>query len=346
MQLVISAAKAMSPLAKSLAASPDLFPAALDLRSGVVTLWRLSREDYARSAFLDGRIAAGKQSRRLPFAELTAAVESGNLRESCAFIFHIGHAGSTLLSRLLGKHPAVFSLREPDILRTLSTVPEKMRRDAFAPPFVKLFSRTYEPDARALVKVTSFVSEIASDLLARAYNPRALAVGVAPEVYLATIFGGENAPAEARALAAMRAERLNARLSTELRVENLTAGELVALGWACEALCLTEAAKIAGPRVLVLDFEKFLVAPQRALGNAFVHLGMQVPDSEIAAILSGSETRSYSKAPEHAYDATTRNAVLAESRTRFPSEIRQGLQWLERAAANHPAIADALRLFA
>jgi hypothetical protein len=335
----------MSPLAQALAASPDLFPAALDPRSDVVTLWRLSSADYQQSAFLDGRIATGRQSRQLRFAALAAAVEETALAENCHFIFHIGHVGSTLLSRLLGRHPALFSLREPDILRTIATTFERSRCETHLPPLLKLWSRTYEPKARALIKTTSFVAEIASDLLSRAWNPRALVVGVAPEIYLATIFGGANAPAEASALAPMRLARLKHRLSEELRLENLTEGEIVALGWACESLCLSEAARSTGARSLVLDFEKFLASPCEALGRAFAHFGVQASDSEITAILAGKEMRSYSKAPEYEYDATTRHTVLAEGRERHGHEIRQGLLWLERAAAEHSSIADTLSLF-
>lgn len=335
----------MNPLAQSLAASPDLFPASLDVRAGSVTLWRLSLDDYRRSAFLDGRIAAGKQSRLLPFAELAAAVEATRLTENCDFLFHIGHVGSTLLSRLLGKHPALFSLREPDALRTLSVAQKEPLRDVYLQPFLKLFSRTYDPEARALLKATSFVSEIAPDLLGRTYKPHALAMGVSPEVYLATIFGGENTPSEARALAPMRAARLKSRVPVELRLDSLSNGEIAALGWACESLCLSQAAKEGGGRLLALDFEKFLADPHAMLSRAFAHLGVRPSESEVAAILGSDEMRAYSKAPEYRYDAETRHAVLAEGRARHATDIRNGLVWIERVAAEHPAIENALSLF-
>jgi hypothetical protein len=75
------------------------------------------------------------------------------------------------------------------------------------------------------------------------------------------------------------------------------------------------------------------------------HFGVEPTDSDITEILSGSEMRSYSKAPEYRYDADTRRAVLAEGRTRHANHIRHGLLWLERAAAEYPAIARALSLF-
>ena len=335
----------MSPLAQALAASPELFPAALDVRSSIVTLWRLSRADYQLAAFLDGRIAAGKPSRQLLFAELEAAVKETELGENCDFIFHIGHVGSTLVSRLLGRHPALLSWREPDILRTLATIREKVRRDAYMPPLLKLWPRTYEPEARALVKTTSFVSEIAGELLARPFAPRALMIGVTPETYLETILGGEHAPSEARSLAPFRLARINTCLSTDWQLENLGMGEIAALGWACETLCLAKAAQTVKHRVFILDFEKFLVDPRAVLCSALVHLGLDPAQSEIDQMFSGSETRSYSKAPEHAYDAATRRAVLAGARARNPGEIRRGMAWLERAAAEHPMIAGALTFF-
>jgi hypothetical protein len=334
----------MTPLAQALASSPEFFPAALDPPSGAVTFWRLSRDDYRQSAFLDGRIAAGKSGRQIAFAEVSRAVEEANLPEFCHFIFHIGHVGSTLLSRLLGRHPSLFSLREPDILRTLATM-EASRRSVFLPTMLKLWSRAFDPGARAVIKTTSFVSEIAGDLLFRPCHPRALVMGVAPETWLATIFGGANAPAEAGALAAFRLARLDRRISAAWKIQDFGAGEIAALGWACETLCLADAVETAKSRVLVIDFEKFLADARQTLHRVFAHFGVDAAEPDISAVMSGSEMHSYSKAPDHRYDTETRRAVLAEARARHAGEIRDGLLWLERVAAEHPAVARALTLF-
>jgi hypothetical protein len=335
----------MSPLSQALANSPELFPAALDAASGTVTLLRLSRGDYEGAAFLDSRIAAGKNSRSLPFGELGAAVDASGLKESCHFVFHTGHVGSTLLSRLMGRNPALFSIREPEILRTLTTACEKQSRDVYLPTFLKLWSRTFEHGARAVLKTTSFVSEIAGELLSRPYAPRAIMMSVAPEIYLATILGGEYAPAEARALASFRLSRLNRRLHSSWLIERLSEGELVAMSWACEALSLFEAAQPHRSRVLVLDFEEFLGRPQDTLGRAFEHFGVHPSRSEVDAILAGGDLRSYSKAPEYHYDSETRRAVLADARRERAEEIRRGLFWLERAAATHLQIGNAIGFF-
>src|SRR5580700_1216637 len=164
-------------LADDLAASPELFPHALDLRSETVKLLSLSRADYERASFLDRRIAGtARPARSIPFRGLADAVEAASLHESCGFIFHIGHVGSTLLSRLLGRHPALFSLREPEILRTLARATREPDDEPRLAIFLKLWSRTFDPRARALVKASSFVSGLAGKILARPYAPKAIAM--------------------------------------------------------------------------------------------------------------------------------------------------------------------------
>ncbi|MGH6887638.1 MAG: hypothetical protein ACREHF_00310 [Rhizomicrobium sp.] len=335
----------MGPLSESLARSPELFPFALDLRNDTVTLLRFSRAEFENASFLDGRIVApGRPGRTLRFADLAEAAEAAGLRERCDFIFHLGHVGSTLLSRLLGRHSAIFSLREPAILRTLAQMsggpPER-----YLSVFLKLWSRTFEPNARALVKPTSFVSELAENILSRPCAPRALAMIVAPEAYLATILGGANAPAEARTLAPFRLARLEQRLSCRWRLADMSEGETVALGWACEACALAAATEKAGERALIFDFEQFLADPEAGLARAFAHFGVAATPAAIAQIVSGPDMRSYSKAPEHAYDAALRRAVLDEGRREHGDEIRRGLRWLDRAAHEYPQLLQALELF-
>jgi len=336
----------MNALAIALAKSPELFPHALDLRSDMVSILRLTRADYESASFLDGRIAIpARPTRLLPWSLLAQAVGESNLHESCHFLFHIGHVGSTLLSRLLGKHPALFSLREPEILRTLARATREPDNEPQLAVFLKLWSRTFDPHARVLLKASSFVSGHAGKLLARPYAPKAIAMGVAPESYLATIFGGANSPGEAAALAPFRLARLNRCLGCDWKPDDLSTGEVVAAGWACETLALAEAARQAGAQVQTLNFDRFLAQPDACLALAFEHLGVRAGSDEISAILAGPEMKSYSKAPEFSYDLATRRAELDEGRSRHASEIRHGLRWLDRVAREFPQLESALALF-
>jgi hypothetical protein len=337
--------------------SPELFPQAFDVRDDTVTLIRLTRQDYIVASFLDDRILGPQSPRmRIAWAELSAAIDAAALSERCAFMFHIGHVGSTLLARLIGAHTDAFVLREPAILRTFahlrsaaaageSALSEEAMEQRIA-GCLKLFSRTFEPTQRALVKATSFVSEMAPALLARPAAAPALMLSVAPETYLATIFGGANSRRECATLLPSRVQRLARRVGIDVRkLANLREGEAIALTWACEATALAQAARRSGTRVLQIDFQTFLADPQAMLLAALKHLEVPANSSQVETIIAGPLMGRYSKAPEHAYDTAIRAAVLDEARALYGDQIRLGLAWLDDMAAQVPALGEALDLW-
>src|SRR5215213_2840257 len=152
---------------------------ALDPNSGLVRLIEMDREAYRAASFLDDRILQSPvKSVTLPFAEIAAAI-SGDAREDARWIFHIGHVGSTLMARLLGEIEGVLAVREPRILRDLAAWGP---REQFVPGVRKLMSRTFDPSETALVKATSFVSEIAAELVPS--GERALFLFTQPRNYV------------------------------------------------------------------------------------------------------------------------------------------------------------------
>ncbi len=339
----------------SLEGSPELFPHGLDLRNDALSFIRLSRADFERASFLDARILTPQAiGPTIPWRQAAAAIDAAKLEERCAFIFHIGHVGSTLLSRLTGQHPAAFGLREPLILRTfaqLHSEPEARPPawnagdvDARLSGCLKLWSRTFDAQQRAVIKATSFASELAADLLSRAAAPRAVLMYVAPESYLATILGGANSRQEARVLTPGRLRRLHRRVGREAwRLESMSEGETLALGWACEMSALAQAARAAGERALRVDFDQFLARPAAVLFDVLRQFDIDASAAEAESIIGGPHMRHYSKAPEHAYDAALRLEVLNEARATHGAEIRRGLAWLDRAAREFAPVQEALR---
>lgn len=344
----------MNALAELLGRSPEMFPFALDAINDTVSFIRLSRTDYEKASFLDPRIVTAQtEVRAVHWPIAAAAIEAANLAEHTGFIFHIGHVGSTLLSRLIGAHPGAFALREPAILRFFAHIqgdPEARPRgwadsdlEARLSACLKLFSRTYDARQRSLVKATSFVSELAANLLQRTSAPRALMMYVSPESYLATILGGPNSRQEAKVLAPSRLQRLHRRLGHDAwSLASLSEGESLALAWACETAALAQAADAAGARVLPVDFDAFLADPAALLFAALRHFDIDATVSDVSGILRGPHMHRYSKAPEHAYDAALRREVLNEARAIHSAEIRRGLSWLRRAAATFPAVRAAV----
>src|ERR1700683_2493917 len=344
----------MDDLAESLGRSPEQFPHALDVRNDSISFIHLCRTDYLNASFLAARILTPSTiGHPIPWRQGAASIEAAKLEEHCDFIFHIGHVGSTLLSRLMGEHPRVLALREPMILRSFAQL--KIQPGTRPPQWsdrdidvrlggcLKLLSRTFEAQQTALVKATSFVSEMAADLLSRSSAPRALLMHVSPASYFATILGGPNSRVEAKMLAPGRLQRLHLRIGADAwRLESLSEGEMLALGWACEMSALAQASRAAARRVLRIDFDEFLTDPVPLLTAAFRHVGIDAAPSDVSAILAGPHMRRYSKALEHAYDAALRRAVLDEARAAHGAEIRRGLAWLDRAAANFPPIREAM----
>jgi hypothetical protein len=344
----------MNALQLSLARSPEQFPFSLDPRSDLISFLHLTKSDFDAASFLDARILTRQtQLHSLPWQQVATALESANLVERCNFIFHIGHVGSTLISRLIGAHPGVLALREPMLLRTFAQVnsdPEVELHwsdddfNARLTGALTLFSRTFDQRQLPIIKATSFVSELSLGLMARAAAPRALMMFVSPESYLATMMGGENSRKEARMLAPFRLRRLHRRIGTEAwQGSSLSEGENLALAWACEMSALTQAASAAGERALWLNFDQFLADPSRLL-RIFHHLDIDAHEAQVNEILGGPDMRRYSKAPEYAYDAALRAEVLNEARALHGEEIRRGLNWLEQAAARFEPVRQALMM--
>jgi hypothetical protein len=344
----------MDAFLSSLERSPELLPLALNVQDDQVTLIRLSQADYRAASFLDERLLTPRtMARKLPWPEVAAAADAADLRERCHFIFHVGHVGSTLLSRLLGEDQRLFALREPAALRTLAqqrTEPETQPRlwdpaefEHRLAVFLRLWSRTFANGETAVVKATSYVSDLAPQLLARPSTPKALLVTTRPENYFATILGGENAREEAGRLLVSRARRLARRLGVKGFVPS-GEGEGLAIAWAVEMCGLVEAQRAAGTRTLTIDFDQFLAEPEPVLLAAFLHFGVDVPPARVNEILGGPLMQSYSKAPEHAYSPALRREILDEAHKAHAAQIDKGLAWLEHTAQAHPLIGECLAM--
>jgi len=309
-------------LSEVLAASPSLFPLILDPAGNLIQVVNLSEIDYQAASFLDGRLlAGGMRNAVIPWTELQCAAQG--LPKRCNFLFHISHAGSTLLSRLLGSHPACFSIREPAILRLLGQGEYRDRLDTF----LGLWSRTFHPGQTALIKATSIVSEIAITLLSAVPDSRALLMYVPLETFLPALLDGAMSDITSHAHA--RLQRLQRKgFLSGLALSNLSPGESVAMSWLSEMVSLDEVSKKFPDRTRWLDFDQFLIQPDVHLRDSFAHFGIQ---ADVAPLISGPIMQRYAKKPEVKYDTSFRSNLLTASREKFRDEISRGLHWLKQA---------------
>jgi hypothetical protein len=314
-------------------ATPEWLPFELDPASDRVTLLRMSEADYRAASFLDQRaLTPSAELRQVDWAQLAMPAEA---RRDADYIFHIGNVGSTLISRLLGELPSVFALREPLLLRTAT----EGRFETLA----ALFSRTFRPEQRAMVKATSFTSETADRIVQP--GARALFLYATPDHYLENILAGENSWQTLQALSPIRLARLQGRCPG--LVADLSAmhdGLKAALGWACEMTSLEQAAsRLPADAVLWLDFDAFLTDPARHFATIAAHFGHPVEPALARAIGEGPLMRRYSKALEYDYSPDLRREILADARRRHGAAIRDALNWLGGLESRYPAAAQAIR---
>jgi hypothetical protein len=322
--------------ADDLVRSPAWFPVER-LEGKLMRLVRLDEAAYRAASFLDQRLlVAGHEQGSCALAVLANAARQ--LAPPAGYILHTGHVGSTLISRLVGEHAGLFSLREPALLRVIALRPTAAGEPESLEVTLALLGRTWRGDQRAIVKATSFVSELADRLLAAAHRPVAILMYSGPDTYLRTILAGANSRAETAQLVATRLARLTRRLGTLESLVPRSEGECVAMSWLCEMSALQQAADRFPAQISWLDFDEFLADPRTGLRETFRALGATPAAQEIESLVSGTLMRRYSKAPEHPYDAALRDEVLRLAEREHGAEIRRGMQWLLRLAARFPGV--------
>lgn len=324
-----------------------LFPHQLDILNDRVLLVPLGEQEFRDASFLDQRLLT--QTRQMHWADW-AELERASVGwpVDAHFIFHIGHVGSTLISRLLGELPGLFALREPQLLRDFTELAALRDRpespwppERFAPRLetaLSWLSRAFRQGDRAIIKATSFASEIAGNCLAG--GRKALFLTLSPERYIETILAGDNSRTELAMLSGPRMVRLHRRLEAETwKLWELPEATRAAMGWACEMTTLELAA--VGNDVVWLDFDAFLASPADALARIAAFFDCEADAAAIEALVSGPIMQRYSKAPELGYSKELREQVLAQARAERGGDIAEALVWLDRAAADHAIIASA-----
>ena len=336
-----------------LAETPRWLAFDLEAATDRTSLLELDEAAYRAASFLDQRaIEPGAQLAEATWDEVAAALPA-DARRDVQSIFHIGNVGSTLISRLLGELPAVFALREPLLLRVFAAMLDpgggaaarwdEPQAQARLDTLQALLSRTFRPEQRAIVKATSFTSEIAARLVPA--GSRALFLYASAQPYIENILAGPNSRQTLELLSPARLERLRRRcpgLALDLRT--LPEGRKAALGWACEMSSLNDnAARLPAGSVQWLDFDVFLADPVGHFAAIARHFGHEAEGATAREIAEGPLMRRYSKALEYEFTPRTRQEILAEARRFQGTAIRDALVWLNALAARYPAVADAIR---
>ncbi len=345
---------AAADLRELLPVSPDAYPQKVDLASERVLVIRMDARAYRAASFLDDRVLGpGTQGGWFSGAAVAEAARRVRVERPLHFIFHAGHVGSTLVSRLLDETAAVLPLREPLPLRAIAEaadvlgLPESLLSEsqfqALLDLCLRLWRRGYDATHAVILKATSTAARHGGRLLDASQQSRAIYLNLAAEPYLATLLGGADSAIDMRGHAPGRMRRLVARYGHPVApLHALSIGELAALGWLVESLTARDLLESFPGRVLALDFDGFLADVEDGLGRVLRHFGLAGNEQLLARISASPVLRQYSKAPELPFPAGERVARLAESRRINRDEIAKGLAWLEKLARQDDSVATLL----
>jgi hypothetical protein len=320
---------------------PEYLPFKIDLVMRRVLWLRLDAQQRREAAFLDDRaIPADRQGGWMALEPLLASGSEGGTPAHA--IFHIGHCGSTLLSRLLDGWPDVQGLREPLPLRTLAeawpSLGQAQARLSEADAVRLLdalwarWSMPLAPMRRSVVKATSSCNGLIAPLLARQPGMHAILLDMPLRPYLATLLKSPASVLDAASAAGERLASLHARgIARDIALHQLTLPQQCAMGWWSERLRFEAlAAGDHAARVLRVDFEELLRHPGPELQRIATHLGLD--PARVEQVLASPAWGRYSKAQSHGYGPDDRAHDLALSMHRHADAIAEGEAWVSRCA--------------
>lgn len=336
-----------------LAERPGIFPHQLNLVNDRLLLAELSAEEIAAASFLDQRVLKpATRGSWVPWADVAASVRGMSTAKLPSLIFHVGHCGSTLLSRLLAFAEDTQSLREPLPLRTLAqdladshdgrSFLDRQQRLERLRILLGLWGRGKR---HTVIKATSICSDLLPEIDLLEAGARSVFVYNRPEVHVATLLAGQNAFVDLRGFAQLRLQRLQRATGLDMELSQLSLAQLAVVSWLSESVSIAASLENLAGRVKLLEFESLLQKPAETLANLFTHLDIPADNEVVEKAVQSPVLQTYSKAPEHRYNADTRAAILRDSRVRFQPQIDASLKWLEQLAGQSEPVAKSLQIF-
>lgn len=332
-----------SPL-RDIATSPAWFLRDIDPIADKAVLSPMDESSYRDSIFLDNRIirAAARDLSVDLDALLKLAARAGMARRPVHYLFHIGHCGSTLLSRLLGECNGLMALREPPVLMGLSRSLRRLQEPGFPiksdrwEALLELslccLGRTWRTDQTALVKPTSHAGNLIPRLLTFTGEERAVMLYVGLETFLTTMLRPQMRRETMLFARDFRIADFNSLMpGSPASIDDFGSGQLAAMSWLLHAREMAAALSdpSMGCRIKTLDFDRFLASPETMLSEVCDFLG-QHPGPDTLSDLLARHLGHSAKDPDRPFDAGLRQQELSAARKTHAADIETGLAWAEQ----------------
>ncbi|MGH8371785.1 MAG: hypothetical protein ACRETO_03535 [Gammaproteobacteria bacterium] len=337
------------PFLEGLKQSPDYLLQNLDFmnRRGLVV--HVNQGTYRQAAFLDERMFTQDTQGAWFALDSLLQITSALPARTAHYIFHIGHCGSTLLSRLLGELPGCFALREPLGFLALAMA----RRELESPNspldaatwhelfemVIRLQARCYAESDIALIKSTSVAGNLLQPAMSARADSRAILLYMDLEPWLATMLRAPGTRESVRAFTGAWLTDFRRLTGDEsIRLHGLDDIRQAVISWAAMLLNFTQAAAHNPARTCWMNFDTFLAAPAQHCKTLTDFLALPATDVTIQTLTSGPIMAHYAKDPHQNFDSTARTRELTDSRRQFGAEIRAGLEWFEELTRQIPVL--------
>lgn len=321
-----------------------------DLTNQTIALMRIEERIYRETSFLDQRI--GSYNCPMVLYEMRHMAQMfpglGQSRGPLGFIFHIGHCGSTLLSRALSTSEAILPFREPMSLRTLSADQHELEGpmsfltveqwESLMSTILDSLSRRFPGGRINIVKATSTSNNLISPILTRNDQQRAVLLYLPLENYLATMLGK---PREGSDLWGQARKRMQDWIRIEsaprLNLYDMQAPQFATLSWLTSMNHMLAARDAFGDRVRMINFETLIARPEEHLVEVASFFGVEDQADQIVNDFS-QVSSGYSKQPNTRYTAETRKQILQQTREQHADGISTGLSLARSLITQAPSL--------
>lgn len=353
------AEKRLKKLLPNFMKTQTLFVQDINWNEGWAQVIETDQHFFHNAMFLDKRVLKeGRYSTKIHLKELNVLIRQQWDRKilPCHFIFHLGHAGSTLISRLLDECPGVFGMREPVVIRPIAITKNlvavgKLKRDEETMQrnlhvLYLLLTRRFNPGQTMVMKTTSICANLAPDLLGFHPENRGLVLSVTCEVNLANQMDKEKLY-DIQGFSLHRQCALQKREpGIEIDLNKMSRAELIALNWMGEVLELHDL--ITGSmknRVLAINFDDFLKDKATNIKRILTHFSLPHDMDLVEKLCNSQVFQSYAKKPDFEYTVENRASILTESRIINHRQIKEGLDLIKGWIERFPSFARAVDYF-
>lgn len=320
----------------SLFVNPEMYPVILEPGRNTIKFVRMSPASYRDSIFLDLRTRyLGNSTWELRLDDLLLASHNSPIpNRPIHYVLNTAFCCSTVAARYFELLSSFFVLKEPRLLSQLAVLPDRtiIPWQDTLDLCVRLLSRTFADQQMAFIKPVDCCSVIGTELLER--NPNAtITYLMTPlrDFLLSVLKSGERREwARTRLQHAFRNFCGCAKLQG-IDTEQLTIPQCAATVWLIHRhLCEQLLAPQHRSRVLLLNGQNLVSAPEAALRAITSLCGRPLTDPQILELTSHPSMRKYSKDLTRSYDAGSRNQEMVELESTLRDEADAGEEWARK----------------